>query len=596
MKPKEDTKAAIKRWDDLLILREHYKEFPDFLRDVVRDVLGFKTTRVQWDIGDFISDATNQYIMVQAQRGESKTTIAAIYGVWSLIHDPTTRILIISAGQKVSKQIAGWIMRIIATMPELACLRPDSAAGDRTSVEEFDVHHTLRGNDKSPSVACLSITTQMQGYRADLVIADDIESKENSRTAGSRELILDNSRDFTSICSKGRIIYLGTPQSKDSIYNTLPGRGFVIRVWPGRYPTVEEMTNYGDHLAPMIANDIALNPKLQTGGGIDGKRGRPTDPDLLPEHILIKKELDQSKAYFQLQHMLDTKLMDADRYPLKASDIVFMEIPNVRIPVKFNWSPGFSTKILPPTGFPLREEYYQPFGHESEFTEFSGCVMYIDPAGGGRNGDQTGYAVTKFAAGTVYATDVGGIPGGYSDESLEKLAKIALKWQPRTIIIEENYGKGAFARILTPILRKHGIKCHIEEVWESGQKELRIVDILEPLISTQRLVIDKRLIQSDWAACQEYSAEKRITYSLFFQIARLTRDKGSLAHDDKLDALAGSCRYWVDLLLIDRDKVEAKIKNENYRKLMSDPLGNGRSIPGFNYNQPNFINKIRGHK
>ena len=34
----------------------------------------------------------------------------------------------------------------------------------------------------------------------------------------------------------GEIIYLGTPQTEESLYNKLPERGYVIRIWPARYP------------------------------------------------------------------------------------------------------------------------------------------------------------------------------------------------------------------------------------------------------------------------------------------------------------------------------------------------------------------------
>jgi len=35
-----------------------------------------------------------KYRMLQAQRGQSKTTLTAIYGVFRLIHSPSTRVLI----------------------------------------------------------------------------------------------------------------------------------------------------------------------------------------------------------------------------------------------------------------------------------------------------------------------------------------------------------------------------------------------------------------------------------------------------------------------------------------------------------------------
>lgn len=86
-----------------------------------------------------------------------------------MIHNPKFRILIVLAGGSQASDISTLIIRIIMNMDELECLRPDLRNGDRSSVEHFDVHYTLKGVDKSPSVKCLGITANLQGNRADLI-------------------------------------------------------------------------------------------------------------------------------------------------------------------------------------------------------------------------------------------------------------------------------------------------------------------------------------------------------------------------------------------------------------------------------------------
>jgi len=579
-----------RRWRDLEMLQAHYAKFEDFLYDVITDILGFTCTRIQEDIAKFLAYGP-KHKMIQAQRGQAKTTITACYAVWRLIHDPKTRILILSAGSDMAAEIANWIIQIIMHMPELECLRPDVT--DRSSIKAFDVHKDLKGPEKSPSVACVGITSNIQGKRADILIADDIESSKNSQTAVQRERLNHLTKDFTSICSTGEIIFLGTPQNNDSVYNSLPSRGYTVRIWTGRYPTIKELPNYRDFLAPIIREDILLNPSLQSGGGPAGDRGQATDPELLDEETLISKEIDQGKAYFQLQHMLDTKLMDEDRYPLKTKDILFMHIPKERVPLEFKWSATNDSRIHPPQGFPLQEPYFEVLGTGLEFGDFTGTHMYVDPAGGGKNGDEIAWAVTRFLAGKVFVVASGGVPGGFGETQMRRLTDVAVKWKPHQIDIEKNFGNGAFASIWTPMLLKEH-KCGIEEVWETGQKELRIIDILEPVISSNRLIVEKDLIAEDWESVQKYPVENRATYSLLFQLARITRDKGSMIHDDRLDALAGSVRHWVEALALDSAKIAAKIKADNYAKLINNPLGNGRPVPGFNKNNtPNALSKFK---
>lgn len=595
MAEKEDFELAEKRWADLELLQQHYDTFDTFLYDVITELLGFTCTWLQLDIADFLENGP-QYKMIQAQRGQAKTTITAAYAVWRLIHNPRDRILILSAGTDMAQEISNWIIQIIMHMPELECMRPDTSAGDRSSVRAFDVHHSLKGPEKSPSVACVGITSNIQGRRADVLIADDIESQKNAQTAVQRERLNHLTRDFTSICSNGDIIYLGTPQNNDSIYNSLPSRGFAVRIWTGRYPTTDELPNYREFLAPAILERLEADPSLQSGGGPTGTRGQPTDPEMLNEEALTKKEVDQGRAYFQLQHMLDTKLMDEDRYPLKARGLIFMSIPKERSPVIINWHQTQEARLFPPQGFPLQEDYYEALQFGEEYGYFQGSHMYVDPAGGGKNGDELAYAVTKFLGGNIYLVDAGGIPGGFTEDRLRFMTDVAVKWKPNQIDIEKNFGNGAFQHIWTPMLMKEH-KCAIEEVWETGQKELRIIDILEPIISSNRLVVDKDLIQRDWETVQRYPTEKRATYSLFFQLSRITRDKGALTHDDRLDAVAGSCRHWVNYLILDQEKVAAKIKNENYAKMVSNPLGNGRPVPNMRafrgHTEPNALNKFK---
>ncbi len=592
----EEAELAERRWNDLELLQKHYAKFEDFLYDVMTDLLHYQCTDLQIDIGDFLENGPS-YKMVQAQRGQAKTTITAIYAVWRIIHEPRLRVLIVSAGSDLASEIANWIIQIVMNMPELECLRPDTTHGDRSSVKAFDIHWHLRGPEKSPSVACVGITSNLQGKRADLLIADDIESSKNSRTATQRELLKQLTRDFTSICSTGDIVYLGTPQSVDSVYNSLPSRGFTVRIWPGRYPTAKELQNYDKFLAPLLQERIKNDCSLQTGGGPLGDRGKPTDPILLPEDKLIAKEIDQGPSYFQLQHMLDTRLMDEDRYPLKPSSIVFMDVPAERAPVLVNWAAIQDMRIYPPQGYPLSEAYYRAMGFGTEFGHYSGTHMYVDPAGGGANGDELAYAVTKFLGGNIYVVDAGGIPGGYSEDKLRFLTSIAVRWKPNVISVERNYGNGAFWQIWQPHLQKALKEVNhtagIEEVWESGQKELRIIDILEPVISSNRLIMDADLIKRDWEMVQRYPAEQKAVFSLLFQIARITRDKGSLIHDDRVDALAGSVRHWVEALAQDKEKVAAKIKNDNYQKMVTNPLGSGRKLKLFgNSVTPNAFNKF----
>lgn len=575
MKRIETVEQAGARWEQLKLLQEHYADFRTFAEDMMRE-LGFALTDIQADIGSFMAKG-GKYIMVQAQRGQAKTTIAACYAVWSLIHSPAHRILIVSAGGTQANEISTLIVRMVLQVEVLECLRPDKMAGDRTSTEAFDVHHSLKGLDKSPSVACMGIEANMQGKRADLLIADDVESSKNGTTATQRARILHLTKDFTSINSKGRIIWLGTPQTLDSIYNSLPARGVKIRIWPGRYPTVAQMAHYKEYLAPSLLLAIEADPSLQTGGGLLGDQGQAIDKVILDEDTLQAKELDQGEAYFQLQHMLNTQLMDALRNPLKLEHIVSMRFAGDKFPMSV--VRGMTPDRLQEhhvAGYPFRT--MSPHEVGKDVASLQSRWAYIDPAAGGANADETSWAIGGLLNSSIFLQSAGGIPGGYDDEKMEHLAKLLAYWRVDGVTIEKNMGFGAFAAVFTPVLRKHW-KCQIDEDLVTGQKEARIINTLAPIIGRGALIVSDEVIEEDSRLVQRYTASLQQSYSLFYQLGKITRERDSLVHDDRADALEGLCRHFQHALAVDSAKAIERQRLKEHEALMKDPLGYNRSKP-----------------
>lgn len=583
MKARETAVQAQVRWERLRLLQTHYALFQSFLTDAMEE-LGFDTSEVQVDIGNFMAYGP-QYLMVQAQRSQAKTTIAAIFAVWSLIHSPAHRVLIISAGGTQAVEISTLIVRLIMSMDVLECMRPDATAGDRTSVEAFDVHHSLKGLDKSPSVACIGVDSNLQGKRADLLIPDDIESVKNSATATQRAKLLHLTKDFTSICQKGRILWLGTPQTRESIYNSLPGRGVTVRVWPGRYPTTIQLEHYGRFLAPLLVTRLASYPHLGIGGGVLLDQGKPLDPLLLDEEALQKKELDQGKAYFQLQHMLNTSLSDDLRFPLTPDKLVVIRNSGGRFPMTV--TRGMTSDRL--RDFTVADHSFKmmmPHEVSPEVSNLQSLVAYIDPAAGGKvSQDETAWAIGGFLNGNVYLLSAGGMVGGYDEDKLRHLAKVLARfntngWKLDVIKIEKNMGYGAFRAVMLPILREAGLNCQVEDDLVTGQKELRIINTLAPVMGRGALIVDEAVVEEDAATCARHDASSRQNYSLFSQLAKMTQQRQALVHDDRIDALEGLVRHFSESIAQDQKKNLEGQREREYQKSIADPLGHNRYTKG----------------
>ena len=252
--------------------------------------------------------------------------------------------------------------------------------------------------------------------------------------------------------------------------------------------------------------------------------------------------------------MLNTSLSDLDRYPLKISDLIVMNLNPIMAPIKIIWAPSPDRVINDVQTFALAgDKYYLPMWVSNELEEYTGAVMAIAPSG--RGADETGYAVTKMLAGNLFITATGGIQGGYDIQTLEELARIAKTQKVKLIRVESNFGDGMFTQLLKPVLSRI-YPVMVEEVRSNKQKEARIIDTLEPVMSTHRLIVDKRAIERD------AQTAKDVQRSLFYQMTRLTRDRGALPHDDRLDALAMAVDYWKENLDVDNDRMVEKIQEE----------------------------------
>ncbi|WP_150149407.1 hypothetical protein [Candidatus Enterovibrio escicola] len=78
-----------------------------------------------------------------------------------------------------------------------------------------------------------------------------------------------------------------------------------------------------------------------------------------------------------------------------------------------------------------------------------------------------------------------------------------------------------------------------------------------------KLLVDYKLIERD---AQNIAAE--LSYSLFYQMASVTMDKGALKHDDRLNCLAIAVNYWTRQ--IDEHAIEYAARTELLDKELDD--------------------------
>lgn len=511
------------------------EDFKVFLFVIWKELNLPNPTRVQNDISEFLQEGPKRSI-VSAFRGVGKSFITAAFVLWILFREPQMKIMVVSASKERADSFSTFVKRLIDQVEWLQHLRARS--DQRDSKVAFDVGPATP--DQSPSVKSVGITGQLTGSRADIIIADDIEVVNNSSTQTARDKLSELVKEFDAILKPlptSRIIYLGTPQCEMSLYNQLPERGYTMRIWPAEYLKEEEVERYKGRLAPIIYEDILGGALPETS----------TDPQRFSEEDLLERKVSYGKVGYALQFMLDTSLSDADKYPLKVQDLIVMGLDGKRAPSDLTWGSGGDLILGDLPNLALTgDRFHKPIWVSKEFQEYTGRMMFIDPSGRGK--DEAGYAVTYFLNGVIYLAEVGGFKDGYSPETLKSFAQIAKKHQVNLVRAESNFGDGMFEELLRPVLNSV-YPCMVEGVRHTGQKELRIIDTMEPVLMQHRLVVSEDVIRKD---CETTEANPK--YSFIYQMTRLTRERGALAHDDRIEAVYGAVHYWTEQMSLDSEE------------------------------------------
>lgn len=511
-------------------------DFKNFLFVVWEHLNLPEPSRVQYDIADYLQYGGKR-LMIQAMRGAGKSYITSAYAVWLLYRNPDTTIICISAVQNRAREFIRLSRKIIDSIDFLSHLVPNPE--DRDGADRFDVG-CRSTPDKNPSVAAYGVKSMITGSHADYIIGDDIEIPQNSATVESRELLEQRTTELESVLNpNGSIIFLGTPQSFDSVYNRL-GRSYTLRKWTARYP--DPISTQAQNLAPMLLDDIAKGT-VQIGD--------PTYPEYYSNDTLLQREAIMGSSNFQLQMQLDTSLSDANRFPLKCSDLIVYNISPHGAPTRIMWGNTTLANIPSPSTQPS-DKFFSPLHTDPTISDYNITIAGIDPAG--RGADGCGLAIVSELNGVLYCPVVRSLSNGYSEETLREIAAILKAWGVTRVVVESNFGDGMWSKLLLPHLLN---PVEIVEVRNNTQKEIRILDTLQPVVENHRLVIDPSVAKNE---------------GFGFQFSRISRDRGSLKHDDIIDALSIAVDNLKDRVAVDPTSVAKRKAEREQLKEIKDFL------------------------
>lgn len=483
-------------------------------------------TPLQLDVCDWLEKGPKNSITM-GFRGMGKSYLTAAYAAYSLALNPDELIMVISAGKERADLFTKFLRRLINEIDVFKPLIPNMNRGDMDSAVSFQVGCSTP--QQSPSVVSKGIGGQLSGSRASLIILDDIEVPNNSATPTLRAKLTTAIEEVAAILLpetetiKPRVRVLGTPQSAVSVYTKLEGTGYQTRIWPIEIPDEVRMRNYADKIAPFIKK-------------LPGLPGDPVEPTRFGPIEIRQRRTMYGASGYTLQFLLDTHLTDAEKYPLKLKDLIVAEFPyqSAREIYVHGSSHQCLIRDLENVGLD-HDGFYSPADIIGDPVPFDLTVVAVDPSGRGSN--DTGISAVSTHSGQVFVHSCFGVQGGYSEPVLETIAREAKKVRAHKIVVEKNFGDGMFTQLLRPVVQRI-YPCTIEEVSHSKQKEVRIIETLEPITSTHRMIVHRRVIEADIQDRPDDAPEYRVARQLFHQFTHITKERGCLMLDDLVDTLA----------------------------------------------------------
>ncbi len=96
--------------------------------------------------------------------------------------------------------------------------------------------------------------------------------------------------------------------------------------------------------------------------------------------------MSYGRTGYALQFMLNPKLSDADRYPLKINDLIISDVDVDLAPEKIVWSsdPDNTDRELPNVGL-AGDRFRRPSSTVGDMIPYTGSVLSIDPSGRGKD-------------------------------------------------------------------------------------------------------------------------------------------------------------------------------------------------------------------
>lgn len=419
-------------------------------------------------------------------RGGAKSTILAIYNAWRYCEDPRYRILHQGDKDPTAMKTSRDTRNVLMQHPWTEHLRGINGA------ESF--WWTPGNNDpRNPSMQAAGITSGITSSRADEIQNDDVEVPRNIRSAESRERMRYWLAEQTHILVPGgRKLFVGTPHTHDSIYDHIEALGadtLTIKLFEREYRIEDciwekaDVDFEPDYVFTGIGRGARLLEPNSDYKWIAGRVHFTRAPGALVDFYQGCAWPERFTREDLLKRRRSTRAINEwdSQYQLHSKPVTTVRLDPTRL------SP-YADEVL-----------IEPANGEARMTlmgrRIVGASAYWDCALGKADSDASVLAlVLTDERGHLYwhlAEAMLGELATFNEKDaivggqVWQVRALVLRYQIPTVYVETNGPGGFVPTILRQALR--GTGCGVVEITTSTNKDARILDALEPPLSSRFL-------------------------------------------------------------------------------------------------------------
>ena len=479
---------------------------------------------------------------VLCHRNFGKSQLVKVFILWYLSIWPDSLVIFIGSNDTAASGAGISLRKMISEMSIFHHLRLKNKTNAKSQATEWDTPFAPVMYSQPSFLARSYRAGDLTGRRASLIVTDDLEVSNSVGQEATREDLQRLYTELGNIMAKKKPhfckINLGTPHKNDSFHFILDKEyAYKTRIWPAIYPDFSNFDEeYVKRVAPMYQKAIDKNPNL-----VNKAAGYLTIDDL-------KEKGYPHKTEFRFHYMLDHFARQEDIYPFRLEDLIIYDLTWPKLPTPIRWTNCDTNKREYPVKTFKDDTFYEGFAtKETKLASPQKVIMCIDPAG--RGPDEEVWVIAAALNGYIYIIDMGGFLKQDSGDKAGQQARAARQYNVREIIFECNASQASLD-ILRSTLASINHPCMITGIHQQKNKEYRIYEALYPTLTQHRLIINKKIIDSDLS-------RKNLTgYQLFYQLTHFKNGKKSdLRHDDRIDVLSLAIDQLSEYLAVDIDKV-----------------------------------------